>query len=164
MIGLDEPARLSHHRPMVTLRPRDAADLPRLFAIWAAAVRATHQFLTAEDFAFYAEQVQHLYLPLANLEVVEHDGAVAGFLGLEDAKVDALFLDPAYQRQGVGRAVMAEVFRRFPRVTLDVNAQNEGARAFYSTLGFHEVGRSATDAAGKPYPIIHLARGPSAPP
>jgi putative acetyltransferase len=146
---------------MVTLRPRDAADLPRLFEIWMAAVRATHSFLSPDDLAFYAGQMEHLYLPLANLEVVEHQGAVVGFLGLDGAKVDALFLDPACHRQGVGQAVMAEVFRRLPRVMVDVNAQNEGARAFYAALGFQEVGRSPTDSAGKPYPIIHLARGPS---
>jgi putative acetyltransferase len=106
--------------------------------------------------------VEHLYLPLAGIEVVERDGVVLGFLGMEGSKIDALFLDPACHGQGIGRAVIAEVFRRHPRVTLDVNAQNPGARAFYEALGFEEVGTSPVDGSGRPYPLVHLAGGAAA--
>ena len=148
---------------MIALRPRQPDDVPRLFEIWLAAVRATHGFLAAEDLDFFSQQVEQLYLPLADVEVVECDGVIVGFLGMEGSKVDALFLHPACHGQGVGRAVMADVFRRHARVTLDVNAQNPGARAFYRALGFEEVGTSPVDGAGKPYPLVHLARGTAAP-
>lgn len=143
----------------VTLRPKTAADVAALFDIWKRAVLATHRFLTPDDYAEFCVQVEQLYLPLAELEVVEADGAVVGFLGMSDSKVDSLFLDPAVHGRGVGRAVMEAVFARHPLVTLDVNEQNAGARAFYERLGFRQIGRSAVDSSGKPYPILHLERG-----
>lgn len=143
----------------VRLRPKTAADVPALFEIWKAAVRATHAFLSETDFAEYCVQLEQLYLPLAELEVVELDGEVVGFLGMSQSKVDSLFLAPACHGRGVGRAVMDVVFARYPQVTLDVNEQNQGARAFYERLGFRQTGRSDVDDSGKPYPILHLARG-----
>lgn len=143
----------------VTLRPKTAEDVPALFEIWKAAVRATHAFLSEPDFAEYCVQLEQLYLPLAELEVVEEDGAIVGFLGMSQSKVDSLFLDPARHGRGIGRGVMEIVFTRHLQVTLDVNEQNYSARAFYQRLGFRQIGRADVDDAGKPYPILHLARG-----
>jgi putative acetyltransferase len=39
-----------------------------------------------------------------------------------------------------------------------VNDQNPGAVAFYTALGFREIGHSPLDHAGKPYPLLHMAR------
>ncbi|HKH91462.1 MAG TPA: hypothetical protein VKA54_06650 [Gemmatimonadaceae bacterium] len=41
---------------------------------------------------------------------------------------------------------------------VDVNEQNEPARRFYSALGFSVVGRSETDMAGRPFPMLHMRR------
>lgn len=134
-------------------------DLPRLVEIWLEAVRATHDFLSEDDVQFYLPIVRDQYLPFAEVWIAEddHDGAAAGFVGLTDAKVDSLFVDPARHRRGVGRALLSHAFRRKGPLRVDVNEQNHQARVFYDRLGFREVGRSATDAAGRPYPLIHLA-------
>jgi putative acetyltransferase len=42
-------------------------------------------------------------------------------------------------------------------LTVDVNEQNPEAVAFYLALGFHVVGRSATDAEGRPFPLLRLS-------
>ena len=45
-------------------------------------------------------------------------------------------------------------------LTVDVNEANVEATRFYEALGFVAVGRSPTDSDGRPYPILHLKRGP----
>lgn len=39
---------------------------------------------------------------------------------------------------------------------VDVNEQNFEAHRFYLRYGFMNVGRSETDSAGRPFPIIHM--------
>ena len=39
---------------------------------------------------------------------------------------------------------------------MDVNEQNVSAAGFYAHRGFEVVGRSETDEAGRPYPLLHL--------
>lgn len=40
---------------------------------------------------------------------------------------------------------------------VDVNEQNVSAAGFYAHRGFEVVGRSETDEAGRPYPLLHLS-------
>lgn len=42
---------------------------------------------------------------------------------------------------------------------VDVNEQNVSAAGFYLHRGFEVVGRSETDEAGRPYPLLHLRLG-----
>jgi putative acetyltransferase len=39
---------------------------------------------------------------------------------------------------------------------VDVNEQNEAARRFYEACGFEVAGRSETDSAGRPFPLLHM--------
>lgn len=143
---------------MLTIRPSRPEDRDALFGIWLAAVRATHDFLTEEDIAYYAGQVREAYLPQAEF-LVAVDGAdrPVGFMGMTGAKIDALFVDPSRHGQGVGRALVSQARSRVPVLEVDVNEQNGQARAFYERLGFRETGRSELDDSGRPFPLIHMA-------
>ena len=44
---------------------------------------------------------------------------------------------------------------------LDVNEQNPEAIAFYTRRGFEVIGRSETDDAGRPYPLLHMRKRPN---
>ena len=145
---------------MIAIRPSTAQDLPALFRIWEGAVRATHSFLAPEDIDFYAGQVRDQYLPSAVFWIaVGSDGGPKGFMGMTGAKIDALFVDPSCHGQGIGRALVDHAASLAgDDLAVDVNEQNTGACAFYEKLGFRQVGRSALDEAGQPYPILHLVR------
>jgi putative acetyltransferase len=144
---------------MTTIRSSKPSDLPFLFDIWHAAVRATHTFLTEQDIAFYAEQVRDAYLPSCSFQVAVGDSdQPRGFLGMTGSKIDALFIDPAHHGQGIGRALVDHAASLSHGLRVDVNEQNQGACAFYRKLGFRQVGRSELDDSGRPFPILHLER------
>jgi putative acetyltransferase len=54
--------------------------------------------------------------------------------------VSDLYVRPDQRRRGLGRALLSEGARLLGRevVTLDVDASNPDARAFYERLGFRE--------------------------
>jgi len=140
---------------------RDAVpdDHEALVRVWRRAVEATHDFLTVADVDGFEEQV-HGILPRAAIRVAcdPGDGAVVGFLGGSGGEVDMLFVDPGVHGRGAGTALLEDAAAHHPILTLDVNEQNPAARAWYRRRGFVELGRSATDADGKPFPVVHLRR------
>lgn len=125
------------------------------------AVRATHGFLSLEDFETISAIVLEKYLPSARLWVAVDDQDVpVAFLGADGANLDSLFVDPAHHGEGLGRALIEHAFAPGCSVHVDVNEANLQARAFYERMGFVECGRSETDDAGRPYPLIHMVRRP----
>ena len=144
---------------MISIRASRAEEQERLFEIWHDAVRATHGFISEQDFQFYAGLVRNEMLPAGGFWVAADDADRAvGFLHLDGQKVEALFVDPAHHRQGIGRALMDHALKLSSTLELDANEQS-GAVDFYRSLGFREVGRSELDGAGRPYPLVHMRLG-----
>lgn len=132
----------------------DEAD--RVLAIWAAAVDATHHFLAPADRDAIGEEVA-AFLPGAPLWVaVAGDGPPMGFMLLDGAHIEALFVHPDARGMGAGRALVLHALSLHDSVTTDVNEQNAQAVGFYERMGFARTGRSALDGQGRPYPLLHL--------
>ncbi|MEU3207314.1 N-acetyltransferase [Streptomyces cyaneofuscatus] len=63
---------------------------------------------------------------------------VAGFAAFADAELTWLYVDPARQRQGIGRVLLGHVLEAddSARIELTVLAGNDNARALYESAGF----------------------------
>ncbi|MGN7753944.1 hypothetical protein [Sinorhizobium sp. 22678] len=86
---------------MFTLRAAKCEDFARNFEIWCTSVRATHQFLSAEDFDEIGALVEKSYLPTAGFTVaVDADDTAHGFMGATGDHVDALFVHAESRGQG----------------------------------------------------------------
>ncbi|WP_315636768.1 MULTISPECIES: GNAT family N-acetyltransferase [Microbacterium] len=142
----------------LTIRPcRGEEEYAELVEIWRSAVRATHDFLEETDFARIESHLASDYFPAVTLTVAEQDGVPVGFAGVHDDGLEMLFVSYAVRGRGVGSALLTEVVVHQGVARVDVNEDNPGARGFYRSRGFVEVGRSALDGDGRPYPIIHMA-------
>lgn len=144
---------------MIKLRPSRPEDGPRVVEIWAAAVDATHDFLTAEDRAAIGREVEG-FLPYATMTLAVDDrDRPLGFMLIEGGHMEALFIDPEYRGAGVGAMMIDYALAVHPTLSTDVNEQNAQAVGFYEHMGFERTGWSATDGQGRPYPLIHLRFG-----
>ncbi|CAM2177069.1 peptidyl-lysine N-acetyltransferase YjaB [Burkholderia cepacia] len=143
---------------MIRIRKSTEADGARVLDIWRNAVDATHHFLSDDDRRAIESEVVG-FLPGAPLDLAidEADHAI-GFMLLDGSHMEALFVDPAHHRAGIGRLLVEDALTRHPDLSTDVNEQNESAARFYERLGFERCGRSALDGQGRPYPLIHLRR------
>lgn len=143
----------------VSVRSSRPSDFPRTLDIWRSAVVATHDFLSAEDFAAIEEMVATHYLPHADLFIAaDADDIALGFMGMTGAQIDSLFVHADAHGRGVGRALVAHAAALHPVLTVDVNEQNTSGAGFYTHLGSAIIGRSPVDDDGRPYPLLHLRR------
>ncbi len=87
--------------------------------------------------------------PMGLILVAEPDTAtpptIVGFVGfrrvIDEAELMNMAVDPAHQRQGVGRELLAEGRRRLSeqgarRIYLEVRASNAPAQSLYYSVGF----------------------------
>jgi putative acetyltransferase len=103
--------------------------------------------------------VAEQFLPNAVLWLAVDDrDRPMGFLVMEAAKIEALFVDPTVHGQGYGSMLVDHAASTATNLTVDANEQASNAVAFYLSRGFRVVGRSATDDDGRPYPLVHLTR------
>ena len=142
----------------LTLRTSEPQDTERLLDIWLAASRLGHPFLGDSTLLTQREIVRDVYLPNAENHVALRDGQLLGFIGLLDCFIGGLFVDPAYHRCGVGRALVEHVSRQKPWLELEVYGANKLASDFYRKLGFCEVSRRSHDDDGRPFEVILMRR------
>ncbi|CAN7603543.1 acetyltransferase [Rhizobium sp. LjRoot98] len=141
---------------MIMIRPSRPHEGTRIIEVWRGAVDATHDFLTPDDRLAIDEMVCE-FLPHAPLwlAVDEIDYPLA-FMLIDEGHMEALFVDPALRGNGIGAALVKHGLVLHPKMTTDVNEQNDQAVRFYERMGFKQTGRSPIDGQGRPYPLIHL--------
>ena len=83
-------------------------------------------------------------------------GRIVAFIGLNGSHIAMLFVRPEYRGRGCGRKLVEWAVARQGADSVDVNEQNPQAVGFYLRMGFAVVGRSETDDADRPFPILHL--------
>jgi len=131
-------------------------DYQKLIAIWEAAVRATHHFLTEEDIAIYKELILTSYFDEVDLYCSMEETIITGFLGLSGDTIQMLFIDPKFHGNGIGKKLIRFAIEDKACTKVDVNEQNKQAVGFYEYLGFITKQRFEEDAAGKQYPILAM--------
>ena len=141
---------------VISIRRSRHDEGEKLVAIWRRSVDATHDFLSKE-YRVELETLVSSFLPEAPLwvAVTEKHEPVA-FMLLTGEHMDALFVDPTVRGCGVGKLLIEHALTLAPKLTTNVNEQNEQAVGFYQKMGFKVTGRSETDDLGKPYPLLHL--------
>src|SRR6516225_7588101 len=101
-------------RSRIFLRKSWPDEGDRMVEIWRASVEATHDFLLPGDIEKLDARVRD-FLPRVPLWVAtDQDDRPIGFMGLSEARMDSLFIDPAWRGVGVGRALVAHALTLHP--------------------------------------------------
>lgn len=134
--------------------------LTALLDLWEDSVRVSHTFLTKQHIAEIKLEVKAALQSSQNIITATDKKDFLGFIGVEDNKIEMLFVASSAFRKGVGKALLKEALERYlkdyPDILVDCNEQNAQGLAFYQSLGFEVVGRSEKDSAGRDFPIVHL--------
>lgn len=122
--------------------------------IWKASVKATHDFVSADDIEFYSDRIPRDYMP--QMDMYAGHGQWCAFIGLSAEMIEMLFVRPDSMGKGYGSTLLRFAVEQKGIRKVDVNEQNTRASYFYKNHGFSVTGRDDTDAEGMPYPILHL--------
>ena len=133
--------------------------IDQLVQVWEASVRETHLFLSDKEIRIIRNYVPQALREVSHLIVLEDEEKhPVGFMGLEDQKLEMLFLSPEKRRRGFGKKLLVYGMENYSVNELAVNEQNPLAIGFYEHLGFQVYKRSRHDEQGNPYPILYMKR------
>lgn len=90
--------------------------------------------------------------------IIESDanGVPIAFMGIDDRKLEMLFIDPRERGKGLGRKLLEHGITNYGVKEVVVNEQNPQAKGFYEHMEFKVYERSEIDEQGKPYPILFM--------
>lgn len=131
--------------------------LEKLVNVWEASVRATHLFLSDTEIKQIKEYVPQALREVKHLIVVEitPEEPIA-FMGIENQRLEMLFLAPAERGKGIGRFLIQYGIRNYKIQEVTVNEQNPQAVGFYEHMGFATYKRTDVDEEGNPYPLLYM--------
>ena len=130
----------------------------QLLNVWEASVRASHHFLTEADIVRLTPQAEGALQFIETLWVMQDGERPIGFMGVQERKIEMLFLHPDYFRRGLGKTFVERAFRDLDVESVDVNEQNPNAPKFYEQMGFKVFNRTECDSEGNPFPILEMKR------
>jgi putative acetyltransferase len=139
-------------------RPEDAEELARVAhdSFHAAFAGIMSQAALAQrPLAFFVERFgkdwRHVTVALRNSRIV-------GFSMVREGHIDMLFVDPAVQARGVGKALLAACEAGGAR-TLESFRDNREARAFYEKHGWRLDASLRRSFCGEDYDFVTYRRG-----
>ena len=94
---------------------------------------------------------------VAHLIVAEKEtGQIVAFMGVENIRLEMLFLAPEEIGKGIGRKLVQYGLELYGVREVTVNEQNPDAVGFYEHLGFATYKRTDLDEEGNPCPLLYM--------
>lgn len=131
--------------------------LNTLLEIWEDSVRAAHKFLSEKEINQIKEYVPTALKNVEHLIIAENEsGEPVGFMGVENNRLEMLFLSSMERGKGLGRQLLQYGIHNYAVQELIVNEQNPQAVGFYEHFGFQTYKRTELDEEGNPYPLLYM--------
>lgn len=131
--------------------------IEQLVEIWDKSVRETHLFLSDAEIKNIENYIPQALDSIAHLIIAVNDEQKpVAFMGIEERKLEMLFILPEYRKKGLGKQLLQYGIETYSVNELGVNEQNPQAKGFYEHMGFQAYKRTQTDEQGNPYPILYM--------
>ena len=108
---------------IIEIKDRNDQLLNILVNVWEDPVKATHTFLNEQEIEHIKEYVPMALKSVEHLMVVDNDEAV-GFMGIENHKLEMLFIASNQRGKGLGKALLHYGMKNYDVCELTVNEQN----------------------------------------
>ncbi|WP_300628966.1 GNAT family N-acetyltransferase [uncultured Thomasclavelia sp.] len=144
---------------IVQINKRDSILVQKLLDVWESSVKATHLFLSVDEINNIKQYVPQAIKDVSILVIAENkNGNPVGFMGVDDKRLEMLFVLDKYRGQGIGKQLLQYGIENYSINELTVNEQNPRAKGFYEHMGFEVYKRTELDEQGNPYPLLYMKR------
>lgn len=138
---------------------RTSELIGQLTNIWEQSVKATHLFLSALEIEYIKKSIPLALQEIPHLVIAVNDGDLPiGFMGVENGKLEMLFISPKERGKGIGRRFIRYGIETLSVNEVTVNEQNPKAVGFYERMGFKVYKRTDVDEQDRPYPLLYMKR------
>ena len=142
---------------LAAVKERTPRLVEALTAVWEHSVRATHHFLSESEILRIRAHVPQAVGGVAQLVAAENQaGEPVGFMGVENGRLEMLFLAPEARGCGLGGRLLRCGMEQYGVREVTVNEQNPQAVDFYAHFGFRTYRRTERDEEGGPYPLLYM--------
>lgn len=144
---------------IVQINKRDSILVQKLLDVWESSVKATHLFLSVDEINNIKQYVPQAIKDVSILVIAENkNGNPVGFMGVDDKRLEMLFVLDKYRGQGIGKQLLQYGIENYSINELTVNEQNPRAKGFYEHMGFEVYKRTELDEQGNPYPLLYMKK------
>lgn len=142
---------------IITVENRNSELMEQLLNVWESSVRATHLFLSSQEIDEIKKYVPQALEDIENLIIaVDKDNLPVAFMGIENEKLEMLFISPEERGKGLGKSLISYGVENYSIREVTVNEQNPQAIGFYEHMGFKTYKRTELDEQGMPYPLLYM--------
>jgi putative acetyltransferase len=138
------------------LRRYAQKDCAEVVNVWELATAVAHDFLSEEFQQQERYNISTVYLPQAETWVWDEKGKVVGFIALLGNEIGGLFVNPAFQRSGIGKNLVSKALALKGDVEVEVFENNLLGRNFYLGMGFEPLCKKFHEKAGFEVLRLHL--------
>lgn len=139
------------------VKDRNPMLIEQLEQVWKESVKETHLFLSDAEINNIQKYIPQALTGVSQLIVAENErGVPIAFMGIEEHKLEMLFLAPQERGHGLGKKLIEYGMKEYAIDEVGVNEQNTKARGFYEHMGFRVYKRTETDEQGMPYPVLYM--------
>ena len=117
------------------LRTMRTDDLDYVVKIWLESNIQAHSFIESDYWKENKEEVRKM-LPHSLIQVAEIDGNIVGFIGMNETRIEGLFVSSDFQSRGIGHSLIEWAKTGNEELTLSVYQKNQRALHFYLKEGF----------------------------
>lgn len=131
--------------------------ISKILEVWEDSVKATHLFLSNKEINNIKSYVPRALVEVSHLIVVQNENnRPIGFMGIEDRKLEMLFIKNDARGKGIGKQLVNYGIENYNINEVVVNEQNTNAKGFYEYMGFKTYKRTDLDEQGAPYPVLYM--------
>ena len=142
---------------LAAVKERTPRLIEALTAVWEHSARATHHFLSEPELLRIRAYIPQAVGGVAQLVAAENQaGEPVGFMGVENGRLEMLFLAPEARGCGLGGRLLRCGIEQYGVWEVTVNEQNPQAVDFYAHFGFRTYRRTERDEEGGPYPLLYM--------
>lgn len=118
----------------------------------------THLFLSVDEINNIKQYVPQAIKDVSILVIAENkNGNPVGFMGVDDKRLEMLFVLDKYRGQGIGKQLLQYGIENYSINELTVNEQNPRAKGFYEHM-VEVYKRTELDEQGNPYPLLYMKK------
>ncbi len=142
---------------ILEVKNRSETLITQLLEIWEDSVTATHTFLSRSEINTIKKYVPSTLKRVSSLIVAEFDDNFPiAFMGIEETKVEMLFVKNIERGKGVGSLLLNYGINNYHVSEVTVNEQNPLTKTFYEHMEFKSYKGTELDEQGNAYPLIYM--------